>query len=376
LRRTGDEASDTFRDQPERHPIMADLSVSTNAAAKAAVPKEISDPSVMAVQPAVSILMLAYNHGPYIADGIEGVVLQKTDFPIELIIGEDCSTDNTRDIVLEYQQRYPQLIRVIYSDRNVGAKQNDRRIHEAARAKFIAYCEGDDVWIDDQKLRKQLGVMESEPDCTIVFHAAEIFEVRKKTVKIRHYGSRMKTFSLDEVILAHPRLMTTASVMVRRSAMVPTPGWLTVCEVGDYPMMVLCASRGKVIYLPDVMSRYRVYIPGSWSVHSSAMEPRRKIVDSIIRMPDGFLLERGEEASRTVRKAQRKFIMMWLFLGKNDHPLLTEEDRRRYMSYLTWKDRGLIWFTKAYASRRMVKLALEAREYVQRRLSGRRLAAK
>ena len=140
---------------------------------------EISDPSVMAIKPVVSVWMVTYNHAPYIAESIEGVISQKTDFPIELIIGEDCSTDNTRSIVLKYQRRYPQLIRVIYSDRNVGMTRNVWRVFEAARANYIAFCDGDDVWIDDRKLDKQVSVLKSEPECSIIFHSAEIFRVGK-----------------------------------------------------------------------------------------------------------------------------------------------------------------------------------------------------
>jgi len=76
----------------------------------------------------VSVEMITYNHGPYLAEAIEGVIAQKTDFPIELVIGEDCSTDNTRDIALDYQRRYPHLIRVIYSDRNVGREQMSQEL--------------------------------------------------------------------------------------------------------------------------------------------------------------------------------------------------------------------------------------------------------
>jgi glycosyltransferase involved in cell wall biosynthesis len=302
------------------------------------------------------------------------VISQKTDFPIEIIIGEDCSTDNTRSVVLDYQRRYPQLIRVIYSDRNVGMQRNFQRVEEAARGSYFAYCEGDDVWIDDSKLGKQIGIMESEPDCSIVFHAAEIFREREGRVDILRYGSSVKEYSLDEVILAHPFLMTTASLMVRRALIQPTPRWVTECAVGDYPFTVHCASRGKVIYLPDVMSRYRVEIPGSWTVRSGGSEPRKKIVDSLLRMLNEFLRETGNETSEAVRKRQRKFIMMYLYLSKNEHPSLLEQDRVRYMSYLTWKDKGLIRLTRFYAPRRMVKLVLEAREYVLRSLSGRKVS--
>ncbi len=328
----------------------------------------------MAITPVVSVLMITYNHGPYIADAIEGVIFQKTDFPIELIIGEDCSTDNTRDIVLEYQRRYPHLIRVIFSDRNVGMNRNIQRIHDAVRGNYFAYCEGDDVWTDDSKLGKQIGIMKSEPDCSIVFHAAEIFRPGNKIVGVRNYGSRVKTFSLDEVLLAHPRLMTTASIVARRTLIEPTPRWVTDCEVGDYPFTVHCASRGKIIGLPDVMSRYRKGIPGSWSVRTAGFESRKKIVDSILRMLDEFVRETGNEAGESVRKAQRKFILMWLYLSKNEHPSLLEQDRLRYMSYLTWMDKGLIYLTKFYPPRRMVKMAFEVKEYLRRRFSGRRLS--
>ena len=352
---------------------MTDLIESTNVVPEPIHHAEISDPLLMAIKPLVSVLMITYNHAPYIADAIEGVISQKTDFSIELIIGEDCSTDNTRSVVLDYQRRYPQLIRVIYSDRNVGGKRNFQRVHEAARANYIAYCEGDDVWIDDSKLGKQISIMESEPDCSIVFHAAEIIREKEGTVNVIRYGSSVKIYTLDEVILAHPFLITTASLMVRRALIEPIPRWVTDCEVGDYPLTAHCASRGKVIYLPNVMSRYRLGVPGSWTVRSGGSESRKKIVDSLLWMLNEFLRETGNEASEAVRKRQRKFIMMYLYLSKNEHPVLLELDRLRYMGYLTWKDKLLIRLTRFYAPRRMVKLALEVREYVHRRLSGQKV---
>ena len=257
-----------------------------------------------------------------------------------------------------------------------GRVENIQRIHEAVRGDFIAYCEGDDVWIDDGKLGKQIGIMVSDPECSLVCHAAEIFRAVNGTVEVQRYGSSEVIFSLDEVILAHPRLMTTASMVARRSLIEPVPRWLTGCEIGDYPFVVHCANRGKVICLPDVMSRYRQGVEGSWSVRSAVVEPRKKIVDSILWMLDEFRRENGEKAETAVRKAQRKFIMMWLYLSKNEHPSLPEQDRLRYMSYLTWKDKGLILLTKFYTPRRIVKLAFEVREYVRRRLSGQKVAIK
>ena len=106
--------------------------------------------------PLVSVVMTTYNHEPYIAQAIEGVLSQETDFPMELIIGEDCSTDRTREIVLEFQRRYPEMIRVLLSEKNVGMHENFRRTALAARGKYMAFCEGDDWWHRRDKLKIQI----------------------------------------------------------------------------------------------------------------------------------------------------------------------------------------------------------------------------
>jgi glycosyltransferase involved in cell wall biosynthesis len=334
---------------------------------------EISDAAVRSRIPLVSVLIITYNHGPYIADAIEGVISQETEFPIELIIGEDCSTDNTRSIVLNYQRRYPHLIRVIYSDHNVGMQRNYRRVHEAARGDYIAFCEGDDVWNDDRKLEKQVSVMRSEPDCSMVFHAAKILRVTTGTVEVRHYGSSVKTVSLDEVVLAGGGFIFLGSTMVRRTLIDPIPRWVTDCEVADYPFNIHCASRGKVFYLPDVMSIYRSEVPASWSVRTAGFEQQKRTLDSIISMLDEFLQDTGKKADEAVKKAKEKFII-YLYIMAKEYPSLREQDRVRYMSCLTWKGRAFVALTKFYVSRRLVKVAIRLRERVWRRLFGRKVS--
>lgn len=119
-------------------------------------------------EPLVTIRTSTYNHGPYIRQCIEGVLMQKTNFPFELIIGEDYSTDETRDIVFEYAKKYPDIIRVITADYNVGSKANGRRCIRACRGKYIAICEGDDYWIDPYKLQKQVDFLELHPSYSLV----------------------------------------------------------------------------------------------------------------------------------------------------------------------------------------------------------------
>ena len=120
------------------------------------------------MRPLVSVMMITYNHAPYIARGIESVLAQKTDFPFELVIGEDCSTDDTREIVFDYQRRFPDKVRVITSERNVGATRNSVRTHAALRGKYMAWCEGDDFWHRDDKLQQQAQYLENHEDCVLV----------------------------------------------------------------------------------------------------------------------------------------------------------------------------------------------------------------
>lgn len=120
--------------------------------------------------PLVSICCITYNHAPFIRKCLDGFLMQKVDFPIEIIIGEDCSTDNTRQICEEYLAKYPDIITLITSEHNVGAVENEYRVMKAARGKYIAFCEGDDYWTEPTKLQRQVDFMETHPDYTVCFH--------------------------------------------------------------------------------------------------------------------------------------------------------------------------------------------------------------
>jgi glycosyltransferase involved in cell wall biosynthesis len=126
-------------------------------------------------EPLVSVKMITYNHAPFIAQAIEGVIQQKTIFPFELIIGEDCSTDGTREIVLKYQKKYPDIIQVITSENNVGVVKNSYRTRKACRGKYVAFCEGDDYWHNTDKLQKQVDYLENNPKCGLVYSSYNVY---------------------------------------------------------------------------------------------------------------------------------------------------------------------------------------------------------
>lgn len=185
---------------------------------------EISDQAAIAQTPVLSVHMITYNHEPYIAQAIEGVLQQKTDFPFELIIGEDCSTDCTREIVLEYQKKYPAIIRVLISEGNVGASKNGRRVYAACRGKYIAYCEGDDFWHHPLKLKKQVEYLESHPDVGLI-HSDGIRYITKTGESFPYFSSAILknivdsdlTDSISRLILEFKYFIITCSAVTRKS---------------------------------------------------------------------------------------------------------------------------------------------------------------
>ncbi|MCQ2307121.1 MAG: glycosyltransferase [Bacteroidales bacterium] len=126
------------------------------------------------IEPLLSIITITYNQEQFIAKTIESVLMQKVDFPIEYIIAEDCSTDGTLAICKDYAEKYPDIIRIITSEKNVGGIENERRAMLAAKGKYVALCEGDDYWTDPLKLQRQVGFLESHPDYSVTFHRYKI----------------------------------------------------------------------------------------------------------------------------------------------------------------------------------------------------------
>ena len=140
---------------------------------------EISNKSSLVDIPLVSVLVITYNHENYIAQAIEGILGQTTSFPIELVIAEDCSTDRTREIVMNYQQNHPDIIRIITSDNNTGAKKNVQRALLYCRGKYLAFCEGDDYWHHPNKLQMQYDYLVKHPDCGLVSTDLDVYDQKR-----------------------------------------------------------------------------------------------------------------------------------------------------------------------------------------------------
>ena len=213
--------------------------------------------------PIVSIAMLTYNHENYIPEAIESVLMQKTDFPFQLVIAEDFSTDNTRKIVIDYQKKYPQKIKLILQNKNVGASKNNTALFENLKGKYIAALEGDDYWTDPLKLQKQVDFLEANEDFSICFHNVEevnidgvIFEKR-----LVQSSEEEKTYTIED--LSKGNFIHTASVVFRNNIK-ELPEFIKFSPMGDYPLHMINAKFGLIKYFPKKMAVYK-FGGGLWS---------------------------------------------------------------------------------------------------------------
>ena len=213
--------------------------------------------------PDISILMITYNHESFIAQAIEGVLLQQTTYSFELIIGEDCGTDNTRKICEQYAQKYPDTIKLLPSDGNYGMAKNFIRILEASTGKYIAMCEGDDFWIDKNKLQTQVDFLEKNPTYSLCFH--DIYHLNGKRKTVSGKWNAPDTSDINYV-LSHRGYMTTLSAIFRSHPSVAELLKKAVLSPYlDFFIYVAVAQYGLFKFFPARMGVYRVHQGGVWS---------------------------------------------------------------------------------------------------------------
>lgn len=208
----------------------------------------------MSTQPLVSVRLVTYNHEKWIAQCLEGIMMQRTDFPFEVIVGEDCSTDRTREIVLAYAERYPEKIRVLPSEANLGAMPNSYRVQQACRGKYHAMIEGDDYWIDPLKLQKQVDFMEAHPDVSLCFHNALILNETYAATRLFFENPPAEILGFAAV---YQMTLPVGSQMARSEVLATLPDWRLKIWCGDLLFRLWCAHHGSCAYLDRIMSVYR-----------------------------------------------------------------------------------------------------------------------
>lgn len=206
--------------------------------------------------PLLSVCMVSYNQEQYIKEALDSVLMQKTNFKYEVIISDDCSKDNTLAILTEYKNKYPNIVKVVTGEKNLGYPNNQRRSLENAKGKYIALCDGDDFWTDTYKLQKQVDYLESHPECAICFHnVMHIYEGTTEGRALLNPLDFPSNLSAEDVITRKWFLPTNSEVFRREYLFFPE--WYDSVLHIDYVLNLLISFKGVLYYMPDVMAVYR-----------------------------------------------------------------------------------------------------------------------
>lgn len=285
----------------------------------------------------VSVSCITFNHEAYIARALDSFLMQKTDFPYEILVYDDASTDRTQEIIRQYAQKYPQIIKPCYQTENQYSKgkYNVEGFfnYPRAKGKYIAMCDGDDYWTDEQKLQLQVDYMEAHPECSMCLHAARIETPERsiQSLKIRPY-KRDRVIAAEEVI-DKPSNYPTASLLFRTKDTRDLQDYYYVSPVGDISIQIHMAAKGTAYYMDREMSVYQQGVSVSWSALMKQGDLKQNLIDhhnAMKVMYRGFSKETEGRYDRAIQRACRRMDFLTLINTKDYREALVPGYRRFY----------------------------------------------
>lgn len=242
----------------------------------------------------ISVIVTAYNHEDYIQQCLESILMQKGNFDMEIIVGDDCSTDGTKTILEGYQKKFPQLLRILPNTANLGITKNLKRCLDACSGDYIAICEGDDYWIDKYKLQKQMDRLESDPELSMCFSSILLFfENTKKFFPHNEVRKVTKEKITSEDLIEYNYIGNFSCCMYRSGTIKMLPEGLFELYAVDWLVNITCGEVGDIGYLPEYMSVYRKHRTGAWT--GMATTKKNKELLLLIDEYDKFLKFRFHE---------------------------------------------------------------------------------
>ena len=315
----------------------------------------------------VSVSCLVYNHAKYLRKCLDGFVMQKTNFKFEVLIHDDASTDGSQDIIREYEEKYPDIIKPIYQTENQYSKHisiGKTYQYPRLKGKYIAFCEGDDYWCDDHKLQKQFDIMEMNPDCSICVHRVQdVSECGELLNKFRPSDEPiLNKFDLNEYLefisngKFHP--FQTSSYFIRREVSekinIEAPEYAKISKVGDVVVILTSLTMGKMYYFSDVLSNYRKFSVGSWSAilkksNDNIADNEKNLIDVLELFNEYTNFEHYDMLNDIILSKKIN-----VYILTEQYKLLFEKSNRKLLKKLSYKER-LFYFLMAYFPRFMSK---------------------
>jgi len=248
----------------------------------------------------LSVMMITYNHERFIAQALESILAQRVNFDYEIVVGEDCSTDRTRDILMGFHRRYPDRIVPLLRDQNVGPTANVEATLAACRGQYLGLLEGDDYWTCEYKLQRQVDFLDTHPEYAICCHRVQILDEmgtnQAGVLPPRSPGS----YTLEDLLKGN--FIMTCTVVYRRDPSGQLPSWFRQMKLGDWPLMALAAQSGKINLMDELMAVYRLHSGGIWSAR-----PRAGQLRECIPMLKALDEELGFRYTNTIRRTIAQF---------------------------------------------------------------------
>jgi glycosyltransferase involved in cell wall biosynthesis len=221
-------------------------------------------------QPLVSAALITFQHRRYLAAALDGVLAQQTDFPFEVVIGDDCSTDGAVDLLRDYQRRHPDKIKLLLAQRNLGAYTGTGRLNliqvlDACRGKYVALLECDDCWTDPTKLQRQIDLMEQDATIALCHHRVQILDERQNASRLSHYPFHSPRVTLAEVLRRTSNMFYTGSIVFRTAAFPGLPEQFFKLQLADWPLILLLLQSGDAVLVDRDMGLYRQHAGGHWT---------------------------------------------------------------------------------------------------------------
>lgn len=232
-------------------------------------------------KPLVSICCITYNHKHFIEEALDSFLMQETNFAFEIVLDDDASLDNTQEIIKKYIDKFPHIISAKLSDTNIGASNNFRKNLERARGKYIALCEGDDYWIDSDKLQVQYDGLESNPSCIFSGHDVEL-RTEEGVFLRKHSQGRVNSnwstgcYCPRDVVGSPMTVPHTSSLFFLRDAF--NQNFFNTVKLFDYPLIVSLSDKGDFYFISDIKSVYRQNLS---SLSYSRTHLEDKLIDEI-----------------------------------------------------------------------------------------------
>lgn len=254
----------------------------------------------------LSVLVMTYNHIRFIDQALDSALAQRTDFPYEILVSEDCSTDGTREAVMARAARQPDKMRLLLSAANLRSNAVVTRGIAAARGTYVAFLDGDDYWTDARKLQKQVDFLRAHPECPMCFHNARVeYEDGRRPPHLWTPENQPRFSSFEDIWMGN--FVPMCSTVFRRAAIADMPEWYeSLFPITDWPLHILAARQGPLGYLAEAMGVYRQHAGGLYSGHSEE-EKQRKTLEFYRAMNANL----GYRHDRLVRAAMSRYFLEW-----------------------------------------------------------------